>query len=109
MLSLFSQIAFAQGTCTLNGQEVPCDEVTKQLAGFLGLGVGFMILAAVIGIACFIFWLMMLIHAASKPIENKAMWIILMVLTGIVGAIIYYFVVKRKFNAHSAPSQPARA
>jgi len=54
----------------------------------------------------------MLIHAVSKPIENKALWIIILVFTGVIGAIIYYFVVKRKFDLqekeriHSSETPP---
>lgn len=96
------RLALAQATCTLNGKEVPCEQVK----GFLGWGVGILALFAILAIAGTIFWIMMVIHAASNPIENKAMWIIVMVLTGVLGAVIYYFVVKRKFPK-KAPA-PAR-
>jgi hypothetical protein len=92
-----------QGTCFVNGQEVPCEEALQQFKSAVGLGIGAMVALIALGLAAFVFWLMMLIHAASKPIENKGMWIVLLVLTGIIGAIIYYFAVKRKFN--KAPSQ----
>jgi uncharacterized protein YneF (UPF0154 family) len=49
---------------------------------------------------------MMIVHAAKHDVENKAMWIILMVFTGIVGALIYYFVVKRKFSKQFTPPAP---
>ncbi|MFH1142157.1 MAG: PLDc N-terminal domain-containing protein [Candidatus Uhrbacteria bacterium] len=92
------QLAQAQSKCVINGQEVPCEEFGNQVKGFLGWGIGIFLLAAVIGISATIFWIMMIIHAAQHDIENKAMWIILMVFTGIIGALIYYFVVKRNFN-----------
>lgn len=87
-------IALAQATCTVNGEEVPCEE----LGGLLGAGLGLMAFMIILGIVGFIIWLLMIIHAASKPIPNKAMWIIIMVLLGPIGAIIYYFVVKRRFK-----------
>jgi len=60
-----------------------------------------------VGIAAFIFWIVMLVHAASHPVENKAMWIILMVFTGVIGSLIYYFVVKRKFAKQIAQQGPS--
>lgn len=95
--------ALAQATCTVNGQDVPCDQLVDQAKGALGWGIGIFAVIAVLGIAATIFWLMMIIHAASHPIENRAMWIILMVITGIVGAVIYYFVVKRKSDSQGTP------
>lgn len=55
-----------------------------------------LIVFLVIGLISFVFWLLMFIHCIKNDVENKALWIVLMVFTGIVGAIIYYFVVKRK-------------
>lgn len=94
LFALSNQLALAQATCTVNGEEVPCEGA---IGGFLGLGIGIFIVMAVVGIAATVFWIMMIVHAASHPIQNKAIWIILMVLTGIIGALVYYFVVKRKF------------
>ena len=107
--SLGNQLALAQATCRVNGEEVPCGDVGRAIGGFLGLGIGIFIFIAVVGIAATVFWIMMIVHAASHPIENKAIWIILMVLTGIIGAIVYYFVVKRKFSqpAVQAPTMAA--
>lgn len=92
--SVMTQVALAQAKCYKFGKEVPCEE----LGGLLGWGLGLMALVFIVGIVFFIFWIIMIIHAASKPIENKALWIILLVFTGIVGALIYYFVVKRNFD-----------
>lgn len=95
LFSAINQIALAQAKCTKFGKEVPCEE----LKGLLGWGLGIIALFIIGGIVALVFWILMLVHAATKPIDNKEMWMILMVFTGIVGAFIYYFVVKRKFNA----------
>jgi len=108
-------VALAQeATCTLNGQQVPCDKMLEKAGGFLGWGIGVVFLIGLIffglGIFCFVFWLLMLIHAASKPINDKVVWVVVIALTGIVGALIYYFVVKREFDrlhpTASAPTTP---
>ena len=97
LMTISNQVALAAAKCTLNGQEVDCAGVENQVTGFLGWGIaGFLVIFA-LGIWATVFWIMMIVHAAKHNVENKAMWIILMVFTGIVGALIYYFVVKRKF------------
>lgn len=106
LLTIANQVAFAAAKCTVNGQEVDCAELGNQVKGFLGWGIGIFILFAALGIWATVFWIMMIVHAVKHNVENKAMWIILMVFTGIVGALIYYFVVKRKFsNQFSAPTK----
>ena len=96
LMSVANQVAFAAGKCTVNGQEVDCAELGNKIKGFLGWGIGGFLLFAVLGIWATVFWIMMIVHATKHDVENKAVWIILMVLTGIVGALIYYFAVKRK-------------
>jgi len=105
LLAVANQVAFAAAKCTVNGKEVDCAELGNQVKGFLGWGIGIFLLFAALGIWATVFWIMMIVHAAKHNVENKAMWIILMVFTGIVGALIYYFVVKRKFSDQfSAPT-----
>lgn len=99
-----NKVALAQAKCTVNGQEVPCGEFGEQIGGAFTALFGVMIVAALIGLAGTIFWVLMIIHAASKPIENRALWIIVMVFTGAVGAVIYYFAVKREFDKQSSPA-----
>jgi magnesium-transporting ATPase (P-type) len=91
-------------TCSLNGRDIPCDQLGEGFGKAIGLGFGALALFFVLTIAASIFWIMMIIHAASKPIENRPMWIVILVLTGLLGAIVYYFVVKRNFKEGMAPS-----
>lgn len=66
--------------------------------GFMWL---FIILFFGLFLVAFIFWILMLIDAAKRkfPGENdQLIWILIIVLAGIIGAIIYYFVIKRKNN-----------
>lgn len=90
--------------CIVNGKSVPCEE----LGGAIGAMVaGIMIPILLVGLALFILWIVMLIHAATKPIENKALWIVVLVFTQGLGAVVYYFAVKRPFDKkHQAPMVP---
>ncbi|MBI2669814.1 MAG: PLDc N-terminal domain-containing protein [Candidatus Yanofskybacteria bacterium] len=103
-----NQVAFAAAKCTVNGREVDCAELGNKVKGFLGWGIGSFFVIFALGIWAIVFWIMMIVHAAQHDVENKAMWIILMVFTGVIGALIYYFVVKRKFGKRFSPSTPMR-
>lgn len=92
-LTTGAQLALAE--CTLNGEVVPCDQLKEMIEPYFGAAMGLFLLLGVVGLASAIFWIMMLVHAATHDIKDKAMWIILMVFTGVIGSIIYYFVVKR--------------
>ncbi len=51
-----------------------------------------------IGVSMFLFWLFMLIDAIKRDFakeDEKIVWAIVIVLLGILGATIYYYVVKR--------------
>ncbi len=102
-MSLLS-LAHAATTCTLNGQQVPCDQVPGgAVVGILAIG--FFVLMAVVGIAALVFWIKMLVHAIKHPIENKPLWIIILLLFGIIGAIVYYFAVKKHMATAMAPTE----
>jgi len=62
----------------------------------------FFLMIFVISILSTVFWILMIIDVAKRKFKNdndKILWILVIVLTGIIGALIYYFVVKRK-NKH---------
>jgi len=44
----------------------------------------------------FVFWLWMLIDCAKREFDDKLLWIILLIFLGLIGAILYFFIVKRK-------------
>lgn len=46
-----------------------------------------------------ILWIFMLVHAAQHDIKDKTVWIVIIALTNFIGATIYYFVVKRPYDA----------
>ncbi|MGB3340539.1 MAG: PLDc N-terminal domain-containing protein [bacterium] len=55
----------------------------------------FWLVAMSIGILATIFWVWMIIDVAKNEPENgndKVMWILVVVLAGVIGAAVYYFV-----------------
>jgi hypothetical protein len=74
------------------------------IAGFAGLYICIAAIAWLAGIFFFIVWIIMLVDCAKRensdfPDANpnsKMMWILIIVLAGGIGAIIYYFIVMRK-------------
>lgn len=103
---------FAQGTCELNGQIVPCQELYQQTKAVLA-NVPFVnsilqnpapllttllviaVISAIIGLLSLVFRVMMLVDAFQNEEENRFLWLIILIITGIIGAIVYYFLVKR--------------
>ena len=66
-------------------------------AGILGLLL--LLVVAVIGIACFVFWLWMLIHAIkNKGLSDteKIIWVLVILFVHVLGALIYFFVGRPK-------------
>ncbi len=57
----------------------------------------FFLLAALITIAFFVFWIWMLVHAIKSDIDYKPVWILVLWFLHFFGAIIYYFAVKREY------------
>ena len=63
---------------------------------FGGITLLFTIVLSVVG---FVIWILMLVDCVNRKFkkkDEKIIWVIVIVLTGIIGALIYYFVVKRK-------------
>ena len=57
------------------------------------------LVAAVIGLACFAFWLWMLIHAiTNKGVRDteKIVWVIVIIFLPFLGSLIYFFVGRPK-------------
>ena len=50
-------------------------------------------------IAAMVFWIVMLVDAVKRDFpkpDEKTVWVILIALVGVIAAIIYYFMIKRK-------------
>ena len=69
------------------------------IGGFVLLIVLLWLAIIVIGILAFIFWILMLIDCAKRNFKkdnDKIIWVLIIIFTGIIGAIIYYFVIKKR-------------
>lgn len=67
--------------------------------GFGILGLFFGLIIAAISIWAFVFWILMIVDCVKRKFKEdseKIVWILVLVFTGIVGALIYYFIVKDK-------------
>lgn len=58
----------------------------------------FFLILIVLFILLFVFWIYMIVDCAKRRFSNetdKVIWILILVLLGWLGAIIYYFVIKK--------------
>ena len=87
-------------------------ELSDAEAGGILAGLGiFFVVFLVIGLLSLVFWIMMLVHAIKNDIPDKNMWIIILVVSlvvglGLVGALVYYFAVKRKSGSPKSSQPP---
>lgn len=70
------------------------------LSGWAITGIIFLVLLVLaIIVLCFAFWIWMLVDSIKRNYKEDSMrivWVLVIIFTGIIGAIIYYFVEKRK-------------
>lgn len=71
------------------------------VAGFSGIMIVVWCCVAIIGIAFLALWVWMLIDVIKRTeaeLPDKTMWIIIIILLGSLGALVYYFVKKRPLD-----------
>jgi len=69
------------------------------VGGFVAFWVFLVLLIAGFFIFLFAFWIWMIIDCVKRKFKNemdKVVWMLLLIFTGILGALIYYFIVKKK-------------
>ena len=93
-------------------------DVAAATTATAGLAAGLLIIwgvVAIIGLALFIFWVVMLVDVFKRKNwqdeSQKNLWMIIMIVSIFVGlaglaAIIYYFVVKRALDSKGPAPQP---
>lgn len=88
----FSNVAlFAASRCTVNGQEIPCDQFWDQ---FGWLFVILYVVLGVVGLGMLLFWAWMLIDCVKRDFKDKPLWILIILLGQVIGAVVYLIVVK---------------
>ena len=102
---------FAKGAEVLVCESTLADELAEKAKPFIGLGVGIFVFILVISIIAFIFWLLMLIHAIKHNSPDRSTWILVLVVSFVVGlsfigAIAYFFAEKKNAEQATAPSKP---
>lgn len=68
------------------------------MGGFFLLWLTFYALIFGVVVASLVIWILMLVDVAKRDFESendKIIWVLIVALTGIIGAIIYYFTVKK--------------
>ena len=103
-VSAYRLVSATGAVCKVNGQVVPCDQLWSSFKWLAGAGIGLVAVLFLVGILAFVFWLLMVIDAIKRDIEHKPIWILVLLLTGLIGAIIYYFAVKRKARIGTLPA-----
>jgi hypothetical protein len=71
------------------------------IASIIGgaLGLLFMVAGALISLACFAFWLWMLVHAITNkglPDGEKIVWVLVIIFLPVIGCILYFFIGRPK-------------
>jgi len=64
----------------------------------LGIFLPLILIGVALAIFLFVFWILMIIDVAKRKFKHegdKIVWIIIVVLLGWLGALIYYFAIKR--------------
>jgi len=75
-------------------------QVSNEVSGVsTGIMVGFYLVALLF----FVFWIWMLVDCAKRNFDQKTLWIVLLLVLGWIGAIAYFFAVKRKASQASTP------
>ncbi|MEI6222159.1 MAG: PLD nuclease N-terminal domain-containing protein [bacterium] len=83
-------------------QNFTTDGFMKKNGWFIWLLVGTFVLVFPLSI----FWLFMLIDCIQRPVNNKVIWIIVLVVFSIFGAVIYFFTVRKTAIQHLKQTNP---
>lgn len=79
-------------------------------AGIFALGGVALIIWALVSLVCIVLWIWALIDCIKKefPGSGKVIWILVIVLLGVIGAIIYLIAGKKSGTIPSQSSTPAQ-
>lgn len=90
---------FVNGDCYIDGVLQSADQCAAISGAGLLLILGLMLPLILLGIALFVWWIISLVHVLSNAdVENRVLWIVLILLFGTIMAPIYYFAAQRPYN-----------
>lgn len=100
-----------QTNCTLNGQSIKCSEIIDKVRPYAGLGIALAFIITFLLIVDTIFWLLMLLHALNHNSPTRNDWIIVLVVSfvlgfGFIAALVYFFNEKKKAEAYPRLPNP---
>lgn len=98
-ISLLSSLASAQYPA--DGEAIPPGEAFPASLIMGALFIVLIVAAVIIAILAFVFWILMLVDCVQRDFEDKVVWVLIIVLLGLLGGILYYFIVKRKDKRHA--------
>lgn len=94
LLADAENLTSAAGQCTSNGKPIPCSEFFNHVSLFTSYGVGILILLIISGILTSILGASVFIRIyrdpLRDPLRDKELWLVMTLLFGIIGTIVYY-------------------
>ena len=101
-MSLILLTTLAIASCS--SEEAAIAAGSTAIWAFAGVWIFFVVVFWLIGIFLFIVWIIMLVDCVKRDNSEfpnagestKTMWLLIVILTGGIGAIIYYFLVRKK-------------
>ena len=91
---------------SLLAQSSSSEDSAAAAAVFGGIGLIFILIWLLLiglGIAGFVLWLISLIHVLQhNDVKDRVMWILILLLVGTIGGVIYFFTVKRTYDSGGA-------
>lgn len=69
----------------------------------------FWLLMVAVGIASTIFWIMMFVSAVKNQFEHKPLWIIVLLIGNIIGAIAFYFAIHKPIKVAKRMAQQSQS
>jgi hypothetical protein len=94
----------ARPTVTAEATLTPSE--TRLLVGLAGGALVFALVAGLVALLLTAFWLWMIVDVIGRPMAGKPLWLAVVILAGWIGAIVYYFGVRRSAGASTAVTAP---
>lgn len=88
--------------CVVNWEEVPCSDAMELAKDFFGATMWLFLVWGVLALIGTVFWIWMLVDAIRFHEKDKWLWIVLQIVLGAIGSIIYFFAARKPRKAHKS-------